>query len=113
MILAGQAAKGCHAVLLVKMEEGKVAWGDINKIDRIRRAHAQKIQSGQVSGSGSKKNVKSRTPLPRRFDQKGICGQSQDHENVGQSYLHVCPVCFKNGKSYNHPSKDCKKPKNG
>ena len=30
----------------------------------------------------------------------------------GQSYLHVCSVCFKNGKSYSHPSKDCKKSKN-
>ena len=107
-----QAAKGCHAVLLVKMEEGKVAWGDTNKIDRIRRAHAQKIQSGQVSGVANKKIVKSRTPLPCRFYQKGTCGQSQDHENGGQSYLHVCSVCFKNGKSYSHPSKDCKKPKN-
>ena len=107
-----QAAKGCHAVLLVKMEEGKVTWGDTNKIDRIRRAHTQKIQSGQVSGAGNKKSVKSRTPLPCRFYQKGTCGQSQDHENGGQSYLHVCSVCFKNGKSYSHPSKDCKKPKN-
>ena len=107
-----QAAKGCHAVLLVKMEEGKVAWGDTNKIDRIRRAHAQKVQSGQVSRVVNKKTVKSRTPLPCRFYQKGTCGQSQDHENGGQSYLHVCSLCFKNGKSYSHPSKDCKKPKN-
>ena len=30
-----QAAKGCHAVLLDKMEEGKVVWGDTNKIDRM------------------------------------------------------------------------------
>ena len=107
-----QAAKGCLAVLLVKMEEGKVVWGDTNKIDRIRRAHAQKVQSIQGSGSGSKKNLKSKTPPPCRFYQKGTCGQSQDHENGGQSYLHVCAVCFKNGKSHPHPSKDCKRPKN-
>ena len=27
-----QAAKGCHAVLLVKMEEGKVTWGTPTKL---------------------------------------------------------------------------------
>ena len=85
-----QVAKGCHAVLLVKMEEGKVVWGDTNKIDRIRRAHAQKVQSTQGSGYGSKKNVKSKTPLPCRFYQRGTCGQSQDHENGGSlTSMHV------------------------
>ena len=107
-----QAAKGCHAVLLVKMEEGKIAWKDTNKIDRVRRAHAQKVQSGHTSNANVKKSVKNKNPIPCRFYQKGTCGQTQDHENGSQSYLHVCALCFKNGKSYSHPSKDCKKAKN-
>ena len=107
-----QAAKGCHAVLLVKMEEGTIAWNDTNKIDRVRRAHAQKVQSGQTSNANGKKLSKNRNPIPCRFYQKGSCGQTQDHENGGQTYLHVCALCFKNGKSYSHPSKDCKKAKN-
>ena len=102
-----QAAKGCHAALLVKRRESYM--GETNRIDRIRRAHAQKVQSIQGSGSSNKKNVKSKTPLPCQFYQRGMCGQTQDHENGGQTYLHVCAVCFKNGKSYTHPSKDCKK----
>ena len=53
-----QAAKVCHAVLLIKMEEDKVTWGDTNKIDRIRRVHAQKVHSGQASGLNSKTSVK-------------------------------------------------------
>ena len=106
-----QAAKGCHAVLLVKMEEGKIAWNDTNKIDRVRRAHAQKVQSGYTSTANVKKSVKTKNPIPCRFYQKGTCGQTQDHENGGQSYLHVCALCFKSGKSYPHPSKDCKKAK--
>ena len=39
------AAKGAHAVLLCKMEEGRVSWDQTPKIDQIRRAYAQKIQS--------------------------------------------------------------------
>ena len=37
------SAKGAHAVLLCRMEEGKVNWNVTEKIDRIRRAHAQKV----------------------------------------------------------------------
>ena len=35
------SAKGAHALLLCRMEEGKVEWHMTEKIDRIRRAHAQ------------------------------------------------------------------------
>ena len=37
------AAKGAHAILLHKMEEGHVSWDQTHKIDWICRAHAQKI----------------------------------------------------------------------
>ena len=37
-----QFAKAAHAVLLCRMEEGKVEWTDTSNIDRIRRAHAQR-----------------------------------------------------------------------
>ena len=36
-------AKDAHAVLLCRMEEGCVRWSETHKIDRIRRAHAQKV----------------------------------------------------------------------
>ena len=38
------AAKGAHAVLLCKMEEGRLNWAETSKIDRIRRAHGHKVQ---------------------------------------------------------------------
>ena len=44
------SAKACHAVLLCKMETGKVSWSDTSRIDRIRRAHAQKHQNRQNWG---------------------------------------------------------------
>ena len=36
-----QSDKASHAVLLCRMEEGKVEWHETHKLDRIRRAHAQ------------------------------------------------------------------------
>ena len=38
-----QSAKASHAVLLCRMEEGKVEWSETTKIDRIRRAHVQRL----------------------------------------------------------------------
>ena len=58
-----------------------------------------------------RKLSKNKSLLPCCFYQKGTCGQTQDHENDGQTYLYMCAICFKNGKSYTHPSKDCKKAK--
>ena len=44
-----QAAKVSHAVVLCRMVEGKVEWHETLKLDRIRRAHAQR---GQVKIQG-------------------------------------------------------------
>ena len=38
-----QSAKAALAVLLCRMEEGKVDWLGATKIDRIRHAHAQRV----------------------------------------------------------------------
>ena len=37
------SAKASHAVLLCEMERGSLKWSDTTRIDRIRRAHAQKL----------------------------------------------------------------------
>ena len=37
-----QGAKAAHAVLMCEMERGTVNWENGDRIDRIRRAHAQK-----------------------------------------------------------------------
>ena len=54
--------KGGHTVLLCKMEEGRVSWDRNHKIDRIRMAHAQKVQKS----SGSKRTHFKDTPTPCR-----------------------------------------------
>ena len=45
------SAKGAHALILCRMEEGKVNWLMSEKLDRLRRAHAQKIVNGQSGRS--------------------------------------------------------------
>ena len=99
------AAKGAHAVLLCKMEEGRVRWEDTHKIDRIRRAHVHRIQTGN-----SQKRIHPKdSPTPCKFYQQATCSQKTDHEVNGHTYLHVCSNCFANGKKYPHASKDCRK----
>ena len=51
------SAKGCHVVLSVKMEEGKTNWSDIDKIDRVRRIHAQMSAQTQNIAASNRKTV--------------------------------------------------------
>ena len=43
------AAKGSHAVLLCRMEEGRITWDETHKIDRIGRAYAYRSTSSSKS----------------------------------------------------------------
>ena len=43
------SAKASHAVLLCEMERGALKWSDTPRIDRIRRAHAQKHTSHRTN----------------------------------------------------------------
>ena len=74
------AAKASHSLLLCRMEEGKVKWSETEKIDRLRRAHAQKVVTRNNKNSGRDKGV------PCKFYQAGTCN-----------------ICFRD-----HQSKDCK-----
>ena len=40
-----QSAKGAQALILCRMEEGKVNWLMSDKLDRLKRAHAQKVMT--------------------------------------------------------------------
>ena len=60
-----QGAKAAHAVLLCNMERGSLTWEDTDRIDRVRRAHAQKhippgnkIGVGQIRSPGFAKTFK-------------------------------------------------------
>ena len=53
------SAKGAHALILCRMEEGKVNFLMSYKLDLIRRAHAQKIVNGQTGSSKYKAKTES------------------------------------------------------
>ena len=36
------SAKACHAILLTNIEVDRISWNETEKINRIRRAHAQR-----------------------------------------------------------------------
>ena len=87
-----QSAKASHAVLLCRMEEGKVEWSETTKMDRIRHAHAQKLPS-QTSSINSKSKSETKTAVCR-FYQRGMCQHQKGHETGGTFCKHVCATCF-------------------
>ena len=103
------AAKGAHAVLLCKMEEGRINWAETNKIDRIRRAHAHKVQNPSSRTQNTKCTSAKDQPTPCKFFQKSGCSHKSDHETNGHMYLHVCSQCFVNGKKFPRALKDCRR----
>ena len=77
-----QAAKASHAVLLCRMEEGKVEWHETHKLDRIRRVDVQR-GVGQNSGGGTKQIRSEPKTTACRFYQRGLCHHQKDHETRG------------------------------
>ena len=65
------STKGSHAMLLCKMEEGKVQWTDTHKIDHIRRAHAQQFTQQNHAQNSQKKSDS--MGIPYKVYKKGMC----------------------------------------
>ena len=95
-ISVGSLQKASHAVLLCRIEEVKVEWSETTKIDRIRRAHVQKLPS-QNSTIHSKSKSETKTAICR-FYQRAMCQHQKDHETGGNFYKYVCATCFTMGK---------------
>ena len=109
-----QAAKASHAVLLCRMEQGEViSWSETDKIDRIRRANAQRhVVPTQVSsasqkfpkGQTSQKSVKS---MPCVYYNDNSCNFNKNHEIKGVFYRHICSSCFaQDGKVNAHSARN-------
>ena len=99
------SAKAAHAVLLCEMERGSVTWTNTSRIDRIRRAHAQKHQVGRENWG--KKDSEAKKPWFCKSYQFGQCTFSKDHEQGGRMHKHICAHCPSLGKILAHPQKDC------
>ena len=101
-----QSAKAAHAVLLCEMERGSLQWEDMDRIDRIRRAHAQKHVVSR-NGWAKPSDHSGRKPWFCKGFQTGVCTHTRDHENNGKLQRHICAHCLMGGRQLNHPKKDC------
>ena len=113
-----QAAKASHAVLLCRMEQGEIAsWAETEKIDRIRRANAQRHTPASLSNTGGQtfkkqgqtyqKHAKS---MPCVYFNDNSCIFTKHHETKGVFYRHICSSCFaQDGMVSTHNASDCKK----
>ena len=99
-----QNAKGSHAVLLCDMERGNLTWHDTDRIDRIRRPHAQRHTTRQ---NYSRNSDVGRKPWFCKAFQAGTCNYNKDHDQNGKLQRHICAHCLSNGKTLNHAEKDC------
>ena len=99
-----QGAKAAHTVLLCEFERGSVNWENTARIDRIRRAHAQKhIHTTKLWP----KNEKNSKPWYCKQFQIGACSFAKDHEVNGKTHKHICSFCVGQGRFLGHAEKDC------
>ena len=105
------SAKASHAVLLCRMEQGGIAsWQDTDKIDRVRRAHAQRHANALASGNRSDRSNNNNKSVPCVYYNKNSCGQKSTHETKGVLYRHICSYCWsKDNKQFAHPQSECRK----
>ena len=104
-------AKASHTVLLCRMEQGEIkSWAETEKIDRVRRAHAQHhISASHGTSRNGGKTHGSGKMVPCVYFNKGSCMQKQSHETKGTFYKH-CLYCWqKEGKAFPHTQTECKK----
>ena len=100
-----------HAVLLCRMEQGDVKnYMQVEKIDRIRRANAQRHGVGSSSNSSFKSQIqKSIKSSPCLYFNKGSCTYTKNHETRGVTYRHVCSACFNaSGRHFPHSEIECR-----
>ena len=102
-----QGAKAAHAVMLCEMERGVLTWEDTKRIDRIRRAHAQKHFSQSKQQNWGKASENQKKPWFCKYYQQGTCSQNRDHDVNGRTHRHICAFCLSSGKQLAHPEKDC------
>ena len=95
--------------------QGEISgWADCDKIERIRRAHAQRhvTASPEKGQKGQDKNQQSGKVLPCLYFNKNTCVLKTSHETRGVLYRHICSACFSaEGKAYAHSQADCRKSK--
>ena len=118
-----QSAKGAHLVVMSKMEDGLVTWGDLKKVGKIRKTYVRSgmgsnnsSNSEQHTGSGPRKGFKKPSTIPCKEFNDGKCTKTFDHDVGLITHRHICAFClYAFNRQYNHAEVNCnkKKVKNG
>ena len=87
------------------MERGTLQWNDTDRIDRIRRTHAQK--HAPARGGWAKPSDPGKKPWFCKNFQSGNCTYTRDNEFNGKLQKHICAFCLMGGKQLGHAEKDC------
>ena len=80
-----ESPKACHAVVLTNMEADRLNWADTDKINCIRRAHAQRHTSGAQTSASCYTIKKNKTSYSKngvicRYFQEGTCKYPTHHK---------------------------------
>ena len=100
------AAKASHAVLICRMEQGEIKdYTQTDKIDRIRRANAQRhlpyTNNFQQHSAAKKSNVKATKSMPCQFFNQGSCvHQKLMRRVVLCTNIYVAHVLLQGGNNF-------------
>ena len=98
-----ESAKGAHSVLLHRMADGVVNWGQVKEVQKIRKRYAQ-----TTATHSQDKHSKSQKVVPCLRYNKGTCLRTSDHEWQNLILKHICQFCHTQfNKIEQHPRKDC------
>ena len=79
------SAKACHAILLTNMDADRVSWVEMDKVDRFRRAHAQRHATGVQTSATRSVSKKPNTTYNKgsmicKYFQEGTCRFPTHHK---------------------------------
>ena len=114
-----EVARGANSVVLQEIEQGRLNWGDLDKIQRTRSLYTQRAN---VSSSIFKTHEHNQYSVDDasvvrktvcKYYNSNKCTHKGDHQTSGRLFRHVCSYCFKAlKKSSVHPETRCSTKKN-
>ena len=109
-----QAAKGAHLVVMTKMEDGLVTWGDLKRVNKIRKTYVRSTGTSNnynntdINNPMNKKVGKKPSSMPCKDFQEGRCTKQQDPDVGLITHKHICAYClYTLNKMYGHSESVC------
>ena len=111
-----EPVRNFHAILLSRIECGKLTWQNEKEILHIRQRELwsrNPILSSGKSTPDTRARRKSSTfnvqSVACKAFQNGKCKSKGDHATNDQIFKHVCAYCFSTGLAFRHREADCQR----